>query len=259
MNEGFRPLGQHGVKKTGACGLCGVVGPRSWTHVPPHAAGNDQPSATMGTRPVHGLSRVQPGHRRDGGTAMWFLCEKCNGTTGRFDEEFVRWWRMLVMDWPNTAARQSGESRVGNFPAVRPGAFIRSVLSGMFALNPTLRPRYPEIATAILTGEPAVLPSGLRLLMSLYRGDTRYVLGHTTVVETQLHGDSLAVNLEGEWAWPPLHLALADESGPRRWPDAMNISAWMRDHPDVIRDVPAVLGVFDESDLSTAHLRLTET
>jgi hypothetical protein len=173
---------------------------------------------------------------------------------GRFDEEFVRWLKMLVMEWPNTAARRSGESRVGVFPAVRPGAFIRSVLGGMFALNPTLRPRYPEIATAILTGEPAALPIDLSLLMSLYRGDIRYVLGRTTVVETGAQGKSLAVNLQSEWAWPPFHLALADASGLRRWPDAMNISAWFVDEPKNVRDVPSVLGVLDEMDLSTAHL-----
>lgn len=126
MTEGFRPLGQHGVRRHGTCGLCGVVGPRSRTHVPPHAAGNDQPSSMMGTRPEDGLSVVRPGRRRDGGSAGWFLCESCNGIAGRFDEEFVRWWKMLVMDWPNTAARRSGESRVGVFPAVRPGAFNRS-------------------------------------------------------------------------------------------------------------------------------------
>ncbi len=212
----------------------------------------------MGTRPEDGLSMVQPGRRRDGGSAGWFLCESCNGIVGRFDEEFVRWWKMLVRDWPNTAARTSGESRVGVFPAVQPGAFIRSVLGGMFALNPTLRPRHPEIATAILTGEPATLPIDLSLLMCLYRGHTRYVLGHTTVVETLAYGNSLAVNLQGEWAWPPFHLALADASGLRRWPDAMNVSAWLGDGPEYVRDVPTVLGVLDEVDLSTVHLGRVE-
>lgn len=258
MTEGFRPLGQHGVKKFGACGLCGNVGLRSRTHVPPEAAGNNQPSATIGTRTENGVSVIEPGRRRDGGSAGWFLCESCNGITGGYDEEFIRWWKMLVMDWPNIQSRKSGDTRVGAFPAGKPGSFIRSVLGGMFAFNPSLLPRYQEVAAAILSGEPGALPPELCLLMSHYRGDVRYVLGQFSIIRTPRNGDSLyaesvALDLQGEWAWPPFHLALTNASGVRRWPQAMNISAWLGDRPADMRDVSVVVGVLDEVDLSAAH------
>jgi hypothetical protein len=254
MSEGFRPLGTYGMDPTGTCALCGTYGPLTRTHVPPRAAGNNQPSATMGTRQSEGLSRVQPGTFREGGTWKWCLCVSCNGAAGRFDEEFIRWWHMLVMTWPENEWPKPGETRTGCFKGGRPGAFVRSILAGMFAFNPTLRTRYPETAGAILSGDPVALPRELSLRLSLYRSNFRYVLGRMGIVVTSADMSSTSLNVEGEWVWPPFHIVLSDPSNAPSW-QALDISAWTLETPTEVRDVHVRLHVLGESDTLMARFR----
>lgn len=256
MQNGFRPLGTYGISKIGMCALCGVAGPLSKTHVPPEKAGNHQPSATMGTRAEKGLAQVQPGTLRDGGTWAWLLCEPCNQKVGKHDEEFIRWWYGMVRSWSEVNEPKAGEFRTGRLPNSRPGAFIRSVLGGMFALNPNLRTRCPNVAAAILSGDPVALPNDLQLMMSLYWHGNRYVLGKMTMVVTETDfSSSTSLSVEGEWPWPPFHLALVDPSKSDYWPEAMNISAWLLEEPDVARDVEMSFGVLGVDDLFMSRFR----
>jgi hypothetical protein len=210
----------------------------------------------MGTRAEIGLARVQPGTFRDGGTWMWLLCAACNGKVGKHDEEFIRWWRGMVNSWSEIDEPKPGEFRTGRMPKSRPGAFVRSVLGGMFACNPQLRTRCPDVAAAIISGDPVALPSDLQLLMSLYWQEYRYVLGQMTVVVTGTNSlSSCSLSVESEWAWPPFHLALVNSNTSDFWPDAMDISAWALESPKVIRDVEMGFGVLDERDLFMSRFR----
>jgi len=250
MQTGFRPLGTFGLDQTGTCGLCGVYGRLSVTHVPPHGAGNDQAAATMGTRADEGLARVQPGTYRDGGVWKWLLCEVCNMKVGRYDEEFIRWWRMLWERWSDKTVPKPGAVGILNFTMAKPGAFIRSVLGGMFAMNPHLRPRYPDVAEAILRDDPVAMPSDLRLQMSLFFHGFRYVIGQTMVgVSAPDFSSITSLNVEGEWAWPPFCLALVDPNGSDWRAGAMDISEWMLETSQVVRDVKVKLGVLGADEL----------
>ena len=259
MTSGFRPLGTHGLERVGTCGLCGTVGPLTKTHVPPKGAGNDQPSATMGYRNTDGIAGAQPGSPREGGAFAWLLCETCNGLTGRYDEDFIKWWTLMVIDWPNIDALHSGEMRIGSFRNARPGAFVRSVLGGMFAFNPTLRERFPSVASAILTGDRLVPPTDFRLLFSAYRGSVRGVLGMMAAITQWPDGRASMTCMDGEWAWPPMHFMLTNDEGRVLWPNAMDITPWLRDLYATRRDVTVTLGVLDLHDLHMARFMRRET
>lgn len=83
-------------------------------------------------------------------------------------DEIVRW-----LD--RTARRVPDEGFPMILSARRPGSFIRSVLAGMFALTPTLRNGWPDLAEAIRTGARISTPTDLRLLVHLYSGPRRSV------------------------------------------------------------------------------------
>jgi hypothetical protein len=253
MPSGFFPFGEHGQKRDGICGLCGHDGLRSKTHVPARAAGNDQPSATMGYRQVEGLARVHPGSLRQGGAWRWLLCESCNGIAGRYDEEFLLWWRTFVVEWPKIETRRAFDVRQGRLRG-KPGAFVRSVLAGMFAMNPTLRVRYPVVAQAILTGSAVEAPEEMRLLLRLYRGKRRYVVGMMGVPTIAQNSSASLLEVEGEWAWPPFHLVLTNSIGAAALPNAMEIMEWLSVDPTTTHDVYVRFGVVDEPELNTAKL-----
>jgi hypothetical protein len=159
----------------------------------------------------------------------------------------------MVIDWPNIRGLSSGEMRVGSFRNARPGAFIRSVLGGMFAFNPTLRERFPTVASAILSGDPLAPPPNLRLLFSAYRGSFRGVLGMMAAITQWPDGRFSMMCVDGEWAWPPMHLILTNDEGRALWTTAMDITSWLEDPYATRRDVTVNLGVLDQDDLHMAR------
>jgi hypothetical protein len=101
-------------------------------------------------------------------------------------------------------------------PGRRPGAFVRSVLAGMFALTRTLRLGWPDLADAIRTGASMGAPDELHLLMHLYSGPHRFVTSGIGKATLPLHHPASA-SLEstfGEIAWPPLHFVLVHRDEP---------------------------------------------
>jgi len=205
-----------------------------------------------------GLDQVRLGRLRDGGTWVRELCRPCNGLTGRYDQEFARWWRALALRWEDLRAQPIGTEAPFQFEDVRPGAFVRSVLAGMHALNPTLRDRWPELAKAVLTGEAIDPPGDILLLLSLYAGDKRYVLGGPGVAKgVRLpNGAQGVIQPEAEIPWPPLHLVLVSESGRLPWPLSMDVMAWLKDPPDLVRDVAVQTAILGEGHLFMAEFAL---
>lgn len=64
---------------------------------------------------------------------------------------------------------------------------MRSVLAGMFALTPTLRLGWPDLADAIRTGASMGAPDELHLLMHLYSGPHRFVTSGIGKATLPLH------------------------------------------------------------------------
>ncbi len=253
--SGIRPVGRNSRSKTGTCSLCGEDGPLTRAHVPPRAAGNMTQAAPMVTSADGGLDDLRLGRLRDGGTWVRELCRSCNSATGRYDEELARWWKALVLQWDLLRAQPIGTEAPFRLEDVRPGAFVRSVLAGMHALNRTLRSLWPELAHAVVTGGTTEAPSGLFLLLSLYTGDKRYVLGGPGVTkEVRLpNGTGGIIQPEAEIAWPPMHLVLVSESSRLPWPDSMDVLPWLQDAPDDTRDVAVRTVILGEGHLFMAE------
>ena len=95
----------------------------------------------------------------------WF-CENCNGRTGLWDEEYLRWR-------PDLLAALHDPHKTGNrisavLPSADPGAFVRCLWAWGFALATDLRPAIPDAADAVFSGEP-VAPPAYRLYLAATR------------------------------------------------------------------------------------------
>lgn len=82
--------------RIGPCHICGIVGPRSFEHVPPAAAFNDRPIVRLGGRGIIGRHpdelRSMKGPISQRGAGGYTLCNRCNSDTGhRYGPAFVDW------------------------------------------------------------------------------------------------------------------------------------------------------------------------
>ena len=251
MSKGVRLVGRSNAALAGVCSICGTDGPFTWAHVPPQGASNQAEAANMVADWHGGFDNVRLGRLREGGTRVRTLCQPCNGKAGEYDQEWIDWWKILAVRWDQLAMQPRGPLVLFTFKGVKPGAFVRSVLAGTHALNATLRTRWPGLASAILNGDLIDPPSDLVLLFSLYTGAKRYVLGGPGIARgvTAPNGAELILQPEAEIPWPPMHLVLVAENGRAVWPGSMNVLSWLRDAPDVSRDVDIHTVMLSEGDL----------
>jgi hypothetical protein len=157
-------LGQKGMTNA-CCGLCGYTGKLSRTHIPPKAAGNQgQARSLLELIDEHGTSRLhlKKAGTGGGGWGRW-LCQDCNGTTGEWDKEYGEWSRNLVLELHDGGVK-SGWDVAMSLQNVAPGAVVRAMWAWMFALDPSLRLNDPDLAAAVLTGDP-IEPSTDKKLM----------------------------------------------------------------------------------------------
>jgi hypothetical protein len=158
-------LGKKGMTND-CCGLCGYRGELSRTHIPPRAAGNQgRARRLLELIDEHGTSHL---HLKNAGTGGggWgrWLCEDCNGKTGKWDEEYGNWSRNLVLGL-HEGGVQHGRELPMHLRNVAPGAVVRAMWAWMFALDPTLRHDEPDLAAALLSGDPVEPPSDRKLLI----------------------------------------------------------------------------------------------
>lgn len=257
MSRGVEPLTGLGQVRRGPCSLCGVVGDRTWTHVPPRCAGNDGDTSMLcKTTDDASVIQFRQGRPKQGGCRLYSQCSSCNGLVSRYDGEWPVWVTEM-MTWLD-----SGDRRVpdAGFPFIlpgrRPGAFVRSVMAGMFALTPTLRPGWPGVAEAIRTGEALEDADDLRLLMHLYSGPRHFsASGMGKAAISLTHPTSQPLNvIFGEIAWPPLHFVLVHADDVGRWPLAMDVTSWLAEDWQVIRNVNLLLKLVTDDQLFSLEL-----
>jgi hypothetical protein len=152
--------------KNACCGLCGYTGTLSRTHIPPKAAGNQgRARRLLELIDEHGTSHL---HLKNAGTGGggWgeWLCEPCNNKTGEWAEEYGEWSRNIVLRLHDGGV-QHGRDLPMHLQNVAPGAVVRAMWAWMFALDPNLRLNEPDLATAVLSGDPVGPPSDKKLLI----------------------------------------------------------------------------------------------
>jgi hypothetical protein len=118
-----------------------------------------------------------------------------------------------------------------------PGAIVRSLLGGFFAINPDLGGRYPAIAKAILSGVPVDAPIDLCLLMEIYLGPKGSVSGGGASL------NPIKAYLHGEMVWPPTHLLLTPVKYRSQWPRAIDIIGWLMEAGGAVQPISMLLPV----------------
>ncbi len=252
-----------GQSAHGICGVCGVDGVRTKTHIPPRAAGNRSDLA-MRRGWLTSDNHLSFGRPLSGGIWLFGLCASCNHIAGRFDAAYRDLAELVRPGVPAkvlTTADYRWRATSGN---IQPGAIARSVLAGMFALNPSLRERFVNIATMLADqdSEPAPLPDDVRLRLAAFGGFRARVTGSFDGWYLRVGGNqrSDGVNTAASVSFRPLAWYLAYPDVPdeppnvfaplidiERWAD---VSHWVAADPEGV--VP--LGAELESGLPVVDL-----
>lgn len=141
-----------------ACGLCGVVQSLSRAHAPAQVAGNG-PSVLRAPDRIDEHLRRGPGRTSEGGMWVRGLCVDCNKRSGRyFDNPYADFAQQVDRLAPATAARLTAHRSTAPPVKFAPGLVARSVLYGMFAINPRLRILFPDLAHDLAHEHPGEGP-----------------------------------------------------------------------------------------------------
>ncbi len=194
----------------GFCRLCGQEADLTKEHIPPGSSGNigRHEKYNLDDWLKRGFAHEKVKRRvKQGGIFGYTLCRECNSLTGKlYGNEYKRWVEkaksIITRFEPSTIAEL--DQHVGPFDwkvafgskeegAVKPGAFVRQILSCMCSLSGTwnLPGRHPEIKRIILEQSVEQLPTGVDLGMSLYLGPKMRIVGPQLVVEVKT----------GTWKW----------------------------------------------------------
>ena len=251
-------LGRKGMTND-VCGLCGFSGKLSRTHIPPKAAGNQGRARRLHEFiDEHGTSSVQL-KNVGGGGGGWgrWLCAKCNGKTGQWDEEYGTWSRNLVLAL-HDAGVQPGRALPMYLRNVAPGAVVRAMWAWMFALDPSLREAEPDLAAAVLSGHPVESPSDVKLVIGAttslgiwvsgqvggqaFRTPTGRSRGYTTPSGIRVPGTKEVDSPEVAVSSPPFVVLLArtDDETQVQYTDT---AEWLRESARDRRDVNLLLSV----------------
>jgi hypothetical protein len=180
----------------GACRLCRTERLLTREHVPPQSSGNDQRHRAHSVTEWlerDSLTEIPGGRIEQGGMWGYTLCGDCNSRTGRLSGEYRRWVGMasnlFVHDLPPVEemnASPISKALTIAINAARPGVFVRQVMSLLCTAAGSwdLVGQHPELAAAVLDGEPCKLPEPLWLGMTLCGGPAALIAGPTVIINS---------------------------------------------------------------------------
>jgi hypothetical protein len=184
----------------GRCRICGRVAQLTKEHIPPRNSGNKQRYSSHSFDEWierNSLEIPDAGRIHQGGIYGYTLCSTCNSLTGaRYGGEYKTWvaatmGAMSAMPGPeilNDRVEPLGwQLQLGNNTTggVKPGAFVRQVLSMMCTLSGSwnLAECHPEVRRIILKSSLEPLANNLALGAALYYGPRIRIMGPTMKVE----------------------------------------------------------------------------
>jgi hypothetical protein len=196
------------TKVVGDCRLCGVPGELTKEHIPPASSGNKERHSSHSFEEwvqANSLEIPASGRINQGGIFGYTLCAECNSLTGTlYGAEYQKWTAATLGAIGAMPKPSELDNRVGRFAwalklgdqetcGVKPGAFVRQVLSMMCSLSGTwdLSRRHPEVRRIVLQGSTEPLPSNLALGAALFLGPRIRIMG------PQLHVQPGT----GSWRW----------------------------------------------------------
>lgn len=193
---------------TGKCRLCGVVSELTKEHIPPKSSGNKLRHTKL-TFDDWIRDHLEPNMKlkheiEQGGIFGYTLCEKCNSMTGNlYGTEYMLWVERAkkvidvdtIIQLDKTLGPFGDKLNFGNKDdgGVKPGAFVRQVLSCMCSLSGPwdLAEKYPVLRRIILQQSKEKLPAGMELGMTVYFGPN-----------IRIHGPQLKIDWgNGVWRW----------------------------------------------------------
>ncbi len=188
---------------SGPCRLCGTSKQLTREHIPLKAAGNIQTHVSHSFEDWLARSEddeLPGGVIEQGGIWGRTLCASCNSLTGQwYGEEFVGWVaraEKILRQLPHPeemTAKESSPAVEVEFGGVRPGAFVRQVLSLMCSVaGPwALADRHPVIRSIVLDKAVASLPAGMSMSLALYQGPGARIAGPALEIDQST----------GDWRW----------------------------------------------------------
>lgn len=194
----------------GKCRLCGQESDLTKEHIPPKSSGNKNRHKKYDLDGWLKSGFAQENVKlniEQGGVFGYTLCSKCNSLTGELYGNEYKYWveiaKSIITSFDLETIPQLDQS-IGPFGrniafgskeagSVKPGAFVRQILSCMCSLSGTwnLARNHPEIQRIVLKQSAEPLPSNLDLSMSLYLGP-----------KIRIVGPQLKINIKTEtWVW----------------------------------------------------------
>lgn len=196
---------------SGRCRLCGKTGKLTKEHIPLFASGNKSRHnvLTLDDWLKDGIDENPESKHliEQGGIFGYTLCGSCNSFTGKhYGNEYKKWVQKAeeIISGFGSGIIPRLNKEIGPFAkevtfgskekgSIKPGAFVRQVLSGMCSLSGAwnLAERYPVLRRIILEQATESLPKGIELGMSLYVGP-----------KVRICGPQLRVDQKTEtWRW----------------------------------------------------------
>lgn len=204
----------------GRCRLCGQIDDLTKEHIPPKSSGNKQrhTNLTFDDWLRDKLEEDNPEAKHtveQGGIFGYTICRSCNSLTGKlYGNEYKKWVEFAkkkIDSFGNGIVPQL-DSITGPFGenftfgskedgSVKPGAFVRQVLSCLCSLSGSwdLAERYPAIRRIILEQATEPLPQGMELGMFIFFGPRVRVHGP----QLKIDANTLTWRWVQEIAYPP--------------------------------------------------------
>jgi hypothetical protein len=230
---------------TGSCRICGARMRLTKEHIPPKKSGNSLRHSSHSHdewTSTGSLEIPEAGRIRQGGIFGYTLCSKCNSLTGKhYGDEYKRWalataQAISAMPPPTVLDEraqpfgwtlQLGSVETGG---VRPGAFVRQVLSMMCTLSGSwdLAGTHPEVRSAIVDMATEDLSKNLGLGMGLFLGPRIRIMG------PQLHVDPSIQTWRWlmEMAFPPFAFLFALASNSETPVAGLTMTDWVTYRPE---------------------------
>ena len=191
------------------CRVCGIEAGLTFEQPPPTAAWQSNPAKVFGLEYWLAL-----GHNQSEAPGAYTLCETCNDTAGElYLPEFREWSRAaaaMVHAGPPEAAlgadpRPSWTTL--ELPEVRPGRFLKQVVTMLLAIAPAGFVPDDNIELGLYAQHPkrTGLPKRYQFYLSLYRGPYARFVGYSAQLNPKTGRTEELIEL----AYPPFSVVLS--------------------------------------------------